>query len=256
MRRARTASAVNPTQRRCPTCASSRVYGTFQGRSTIKNRRIDASSCACLECGAAWHEDYMVRAQQIVISSVRKGNLPSAPTQNLRKPEISSAPASASDPGRLCSVCSSADASVGFNGSSTGDEGRIDTAAAVCMKCGALWSEAYYRRASQTVISDIRREAMKRAILSDRAKDKNSARADNSGFAEFAEDPTRSHAREISHSHHEGDGCPLCGSIHLSIKPHGPASASCSCTTCGAFWEQQYVTSEGKAYRSNIKASG
>lgn len=252
-RRVRTASAVNPSKRACPVCASSRVQGTFKGRETIRNRRIDASSCVCLECGSLWHEDYMVRAQEIRVSDVRKGQA-AAPAQMLRNVNTASTPVTPTDPGRLCPVCGSGDTSAGFNGSSTGSEGRIDKATAGCMTCGALWSEAFYRRAGKTMISDVQPGALQRAIAADKA---NAARASQlSAQAEFSEGfrSVPSHARaNASHSHDEGDGCPLCGSVHIGIKPHGNAAADCDCIDCGATWNQRYVAAEGRAYKSNIK---
>jgi hypothetical protein len=258
-RRARTASAVNPSMRSCPVCASKRVQGTFKGRETIKNRRIDASECTCLECLSSWHEAYMVRAQEIKVSDIR-------PALQAGPKEKASATA---DPGRLCPVCRSDATSAGFNSSARGDEGRIDYATCGCTACGALWAEAYYRRTGRTEVSDIRASTLSGALEADRIAAQKSAQADFSRrsafsqvkpkpqkpakgeFSEFLEDPMRPHA--ISHSHNNDGGCPMCGSVHIGIKPHGNTAASCSCTDCGASWDHRYVVSEGKAYRSNIK---
>lgn len=124
---------------------------------------------------------------------------------------------------RLCPVCESDQTSAGFNGRSTGDKGREDYATASCHVCGSLWDEVFYRRTAETVNSNIRRGALKAAIEADKA-----------------------------HSQNRDDGCPLCGAIHIGVKPNGPHAAACLCIDCGATWQQRYA--HGHAYRSNIKA--
>lgn len=130
----------------------------------------------------------------------------------------------ADDTKRLCPHCGSSATSAGFNGRSTGHAGREDHATASCHECGSLWDEVFYRRTAETVISNIRPGALAAGLT---------YRAPN------------------THSHIEGDGCPLCGAIHIGVKPFGPLNASCTCVDCGATWDHRYEY--GNAYRSNIK---
>lgn len=148
-RRRRNASAVDTAKRSCPVCTLNRIHAVFLQRQTVKNRRTDLSTCVCLECGAAWNESYMVRAQEIHTSNVRT-----------REEQIAMRP--------------------------------ID------------------RTASKT-----------------------------------ADDPRHTQSHE--------DGCPLCGGVHIAVKPRGNAAAECTCVDCAATWSHRYES--GMAYRTNIKAS-
>jgi hypothetical protein len=48
------------------------------------------------------------------------------------------------------------------------------------------------------------------------------------------------------------DGCPMCGSLHIALKAHGPGSASCRCIECDASWAHRYDAAEEQVYRTNI----
>jgi hypothetical protein len=128
---------------------------------------------------------------------------------------------------RLCPVCESDQTGAGFNGKTTGDKGREDHATASCHVCGSLWDEVFYRRTGETVNSNIRPGALKAA--------------ENLTYRE-----------PNTHSQNEGYGCPLCGAIHIGVKPHGPLAAECLCIDCGATWSHRFE--HGNVYRSNIKA--
>lgn len=121
---------------------------------------------------------------------------------------------------RLCPLCESEDTSAGFNGSYVGHAGRMDKATAGCHVCGALWDEVFYRRTSETVISNVRPGALAAALNQDANQDA---------------------------------GCPICAGLHIGITPHGNQSASCTCVDCGATWDQRYDAIARHAYRSNIK---
>ena len=146
------------------------------------------------------------------------------------------------DTERLCPVCGSNKTGAGFNGSTIGDR---------CRDCGALWTEAFYRRTGETEVSDVRPGAFLELITADKA---NAQRAQTPTIVgkQVAPAKTCPVGHTTSHSHQEGDGCPLCGAIHIGIKPHGPLAAECLCIDCGASWHHRYEN--GYAYRSNIKA--
>jgi DNA-directed RNA polymerase subunit M/transcription elongation factor TFIIS len=149
MARRRIASSIDASKRACPVCAKNRIHAVFKQRQTVKKRRVDQSTCVCLECGAAWNESYMVRAQEIRTSNV-------------------------------------------------------------------------LTREAQAAARPIDRTASKTADLA-----------------------------AHSHTDNQDVGCPICGAIHIGVKPHGPLAASCTCVDCGATWDHRYAN--GEAYRSNIK---
>ena len=142
--------------------------------------------------------------------------------------------------GGLCPVCGSSDTASGFNGSTRGAEGRIDNSTSGCYVCYSMWQEAYYRRTGETVVSDIRPKALEKAYAADKA---------------YAAQVKQAAQQQALADKQDGAGCPLCKSIHVAIKPHGNAAASCCCVDCGCLWDQRYVAAEGRAYQSNIKAS-
>ena len=137
--------------------------------------------------------------------------------------------------GGLCPVCGRADTRAGANGSTHGAEGRIDYSICGCYSCYAVWQEAYFRRTGETAVSDIQPEALLKMAEADKA---NAAQV-----------------KQALADKRDGAGCPLCNSIHVSIKPHGNTSASCTCVECGCLWDQRYVAAERRAYQSNIKTS-
>lgn len=241
-RRDKSKSAA-PSVRSCSVCTSTRVQTRYEGRYTIKNRRIDQSSCTCLECGAAWHEDYMVRAQEVI-------NRPMGARAQIDQQLNQDTPAEKSavqnikrgaDTSRLCPVCGSDETSAGFNGSVTINGQRIDKATAGCHICASLWSEAYNRRTGETSVSDIRPEAMKAALKAD-----------------------QQHAAPMtSGTPADADACPVCTAarIHISTEARGTITRRnqpvregvCTCGQCSAQWVERWFTLDKVTRRYDLR---
>lgn len=175
--------------------------------------------CGCEACKAIWDEYTAIATGHVTIGMIE-------PQDVLPKGNRAASPDK-----RLCPVCGSSDTSAGFNGRVTIEGERVDMATAGCHICAALWTEAYHRRSGRTVISDIQPKGLAAALAADKAK---------------AAAPKAAHE----------DGCPVCGSLHIGLKPYGPGVASCTCTDCHASWDHRYDSAEERVYRTNIKTPG
>lgn len=130
-RRDLTQSAAPASNRVCPVCGQFDTYGIYQGRQTLRGRRVDQSECVCFECGAAWHEAYYVRSHETRHSNIRPRGAFADVTALLARPN--SAP---------CPICASPRVNVIFLGDAK------TRARCSCDQCRASWIETY--RGGQT----------------------------------------------------------------------------------------------------------
>lgn len=143
---------------------------------------------------------------------------------------------------RSCPVCTQNRIHAIFKQRVTLKNRRTDQSVCVCLACGAAWNESYMVRAQEIHTSNVRTREQQAAALIDRTASKT---ADDPRPASLTyRDPN-------AHSHNQGGGCPICGAIHIAVKPHGNAAASCTCVDCGASWHHVYQN--GEAIRTNIQ---
>jgi hypothetical protein len=132
---------------------------------------------------------------------------------------------------RLCPVCLSDKtvfASAGLNASYAYLNG-------LCFACNSVWKERRGLRSDDVEQSDIELFAPTRESV----------------MAQWQERLKAEASKAISHSH--ADGCPLCGSPHITLKVQGPGDAACACIECGCTWDHRYDAREEQVYRGNIK---
>jgi hypothetical protein len=140
---------------------------------------------------------------------------------------------------RICPVCLS-DKTVFV---SAGFDAAYAYLNGLCFACNSVWKERRGLRRGDVEQSEIELFAPTRESVMAQWQERLKAEASQ----------TLLHDSEKAISHSHADGCPLCGSTHISLEVQGPGQAACSCLECGASWDHRYDAKEEQVYRGNIK---